>query len=78
MAQLLIRNLSADTVERLKVRAQARNRSLEAETRRILEQAAAVDAEDFWARADAFRHRLSADGGLGTDSAADIREGRDR
>ncbi len=41
MAQLLIRNLSDDAKERLRRRAEAQGRSLEAEARGILEAAAA-------------------------------------
>lgn len=36
MSQILVRNLSPETVERLKKRARANNRSLEAEVREIL------------------------------------------
>lgn len=78
MAQLLIRNIDDDAFARLKARAKARGRSLQAETRRILEQAAAVDPDEAWAKIDAFRARIAAKGGPQTDSAADIREDRDR
>ncbi len=78
MAQLLIRGLEDATVERLKARARARNRSLQAETRRILEQAAATDPDSFWSQADAFRRHLAAKGGPVTDTTADLREDRDR
>ena len=41
MADLLIRNISKSTISRLKSRAQANNRSLQAELKVIVEQAAA-------------------------------------
>lgn len=77
VAQLLIRNLSEAVVERLKARARAHDRSLQAEARRILEQAAATDPGDFWARADALRGSLAAKGAR-TDSTAAVREDRER
>lgn len=43
MAQILIRNLDDAIVERLRARADANGRSLEAEMRYILEQSAKVD-----------------------------------
>jgi len=78
MAQLLIRNIDDDAFARLKARAKARGRSLQAETRLILEQAAAVDPDEVWAKIDALRTRIAAKGGPRTDSVAAIREDRDR
>lgn len=43
MAQLLVRNLKDETVARLKTRAAAAGRSLEAEVRDLLETSAATD-----------------------------------
>jgi plasmid stability protein len=43
MAQIIVRNLDDAVVERLKARAKANGRSLEAEVRQILEQSAKVD-----------------------------------
>lgn len=42
MAQLLVRNIDAAVVDRLKARAKAAGRSLEAEVREVLTRAAAV------------------------------------
>ena len=46
MAQVLIRDLDPGLVDRLKERARARGRSLEAELRGILEAAAPVDPRE--------------------------------
>ncbi len=43
MAKIIVRNLDDAAVERLKARAKASGRSLEAEVRQILEQSAQVD-----------------------------------
>jgi len=43
MAQIIVRNLEDDVVDRLKARAKTNERSLEAEVRLILEQSARVD-----------------------------------
>ena len=60
MAQLLVRNLAEADVLTLKERAKARNRSLEAEVRDILqrEAASARNHTDFWAETDAIRESL--------------------
>lgn len=76
MAQLLIRDLAPETVDRLKERARRHRRSLQGEIRLILEKEATADARDPWELAD--RIRLSFGGRRFTDSAALIREDRDR
>jgi antitoxin FitA len=77
MAGVLVRNLSPATVERLKSRAVRHRRSLQAEVKAILEQAAdTLDMEEFRAAALAMQKRLA--GRRQTDSAILIREGRDR
>ncbi len=45
MAQILIRNLDDATIERLKLRAAQSGRSLQAEVKIILDQAAHVDSQ---------------------------------
>lgn len=52
MAQVLVRNIADDLVERLKQRAERNQRSLEAELREILKAAARPDIEEFirWSR----------------------------
>jgi plasmid stability protein len=76
MASLLIRNLTDTTVDRLKRQAKLHGRSLQAEVKEILERAAAVEPIDHAALAAKIRARLS--GKLHSDSAALIREDRDR
>ena len=50
MAQVLIRNLDDEAVERLKARAAAKRRSLEAELREILEEASKPSKTEAMAR----------------------------
>lgn len=78
MAQLLIRGLSPDTVERLKARARAHGRSLQAEARHILAQTAQTDPDVFWTAADRLSRQLEGSDRSFSDSATLIREDRDR
>ena len=78
MAQILIRNLSEEVVERLKARAKTNGRSLQAEAKMILEQNARLDVNAFWEAADRIRKELEATGRTFSDSAELIREERDR
>lgn len=76
MAQILVRGLDESLVERLKQRARSQGRSLQAEAKMILEQAAKLDvttAQDLLAQ---FRGRFK--GRKFSDSAKLIREDRDR
>jgi plasmid stability protein len=57
MAQLLVRSVAEDVVRRLKVRAAAAGRSVEAEHRLILEQSLAPNAEAFKELARELRER---------------------
>ena len=75
MAQILVRNLDESTISRLKARAQSHGRSLQAEAKTILEQAA-PDWESAWKRIDEIRKRLGAR--RFGDSAKIIRRDRDR
>jgi len=78
MAQLLVRGLEPEIIERLKQRAKRNARSLEAEARIILTEAER-DPEAF-ARAVAFaaEMRRKTAGKIHDDSADLIREDRDR
>jgi plasmid stability protein len=76
MAQVLIRELDDDLVTRLKQRAQRHGRSLEAELRGILEQAAPANFADARSLAARLRRRLA--GRTHSDSAASIAEDRTR
>jgi hypothetical protein len=77
MAQLLVRHLNDDVVKRLKQRAREHGRSLQSEAKTILEEAV-PDYEPAWKRIERFRKRLQQSGRTFTDSAALIREDRDR
>jgi hypothetical protein len=55
MAQILVRNLQGTVVARLKKRAKERGRSLQAEVKTILEEAAQEDPGDFWKEAELIR-----------------------
>lgn len=79
MAQVLVRNLKDKVVARLKKRAAQRGRSLQAEVKQILEDAAAeADQTDVWKRIEKFRERMRRSGRTFSDSAELIREDRDR
>jgi antitoxin FitA len=74
MAQVLVRNLEDDTVERLRRRAESQGRSLEAELRLVLTEAASktTPQEDLQRIRDLFGGRVF------SDSVALTREDRDR
>lgn len=77
MAQLLIRGLEPEIIDRLKTRAKSHHRSLQGEAKLILEEASQeMTIEEFKARAKKIR------GSFGnkkfSDSAELIREDRDR
>ncbi len=76
MAQVLIRDLPDDVVERLKARAKIRGESLEAHLRGILERSIRADRDEFLRAAREIRGR-SRDPQR-TDSTELIRESRDR
>lgn len=78
MAQVLVRNLEDKVVARLKKRARTRGRSLQAEVKTILEEAAKEAPGDFWKEADRIRQQLKRSGRKFSDSAALLREDRDR
>lgn len=75
MAQVLIRGIDPEVVDRLKGRARDNGRSLEAELRGILE-AAAADVVEAKALAARIRRRLA--GRAHTDSALLVAEDRRR
>jgi antitoxin FitA len=76
MAQVLVRELEDEVVERLKQRARRSGRSLEAELRLILQQAAVEWSPDVMAEVERIRARFA--GRTFSDSAELIREDRDR
>ena len=78
MAQILVRDLDEETVERLKKRAEEGGRSLQAEVKRILTLAAhepTLDMEAARKMLDEFRKRFK--GRKFSDSVELIREDRD-
>ncbi|HEY0511331.1 MAG TPA: hypothetical protein VGH73_05480 [Thermoanaerobaculia bacterium] len=76
MAQILVRDLSPDTVERLKDRALRHGRSLQGEVKMILESAATLSTSEARAVAKEWQRRLA--GRMTSDSSDLIRENRDR
>lgn len=76
MGQLLVRRVDEDLIRRLKQRAAAAGRSVEAEHRALLEAALRPGVADFAERARQLRARTR--GGKTTDSAELIRADRDR
>lgn len=75
MAQILVRNLDEEVVNRLKKRAQSQGRSLQAEVKSILEEAARFDKEDLLRKLDEVRKSLRKK--KFSDSTKIIREFRD-
>jgi plasmid stability protein len=76
MADVLVRDIDTDVLEALKGRARQRGRSLQAELKTILEQAAQVDMTD--ARTIAARIRRSLRNGKYSDSASLLARDRAR
>lgn len=76
MAQLLVRNVDSQLVERLKKQAAEHGRSAEAEHRAILEETLRLDRSDFIEFARRLREETR-DRSL-SDSTAIIRDDRDR
>lgn len=76
MAQLLIRDLEVETIERLKARAKLHRRSLQGEVKLILENEAGMSRDS--PRALAERIRAAFGGRIFSDSADIIREDRGR
>lgn len=79
MAQILVRNMDEEVIERLKKRAKEDGRSLQTEVKSILEKAAyepKVDMETARKMCEEFRRRFK--GRKFPDSVELIREDRDR
>jgi len=78
MPELLVRELDARTIQRLKERAEQNGRSLQGEAKAILESAAdQYTWKEFAERAAQIRERLAAKGYDFGDSAEDIRADRE-
>ena len=76
MAQLLVRDLEKETIERLKMRAKQHNRSLQGEVKLILHNAAKLSMAEASSVARGWQQRLA--GRKLSDSSFLIREDRDR
>jgi len=76
MAQLTVRKLDSDLVQRLRLRATRNRRSAEAEHRAILEEVLRPRSTDFWQRAEKLRQATGAR--VATDSSELLRKDRDR
>lgn len=76
MAQLLVRDLTEETLDRLKHRAREHGRSLQAEAKTILEEAALLTLPEVAQVAAQWRRRLA--GKMKSDSAELLREDRGR
>jgi antitoxin FitA len=76
MPQLLVRDLDAGTLERLKLRAQRHGRSLQGEVKAILEAAATFSMSEASSVAEEWQRNLA--GGVHTDSAGAIRQDREQ
>jgi len=76
MAQVLIRNIDDEAIERLKARAARKKTSLERELRTIITEAASSDRLEVRRRAAEMRRGLA--GRKHSDSTTLIREDRDR
>jgi plasmid stability protein len=76
MAQVLVRNLPAEVVRKLKKRARQRRRSLQEELKDILEQAAQQNAIDVQAEVNRIRKLFA--GRKFSDSSDLIRQDRAR
>jgi antitoxin FitA len=76
MAQLLVRDLEPEVIERLKSRARQHGRSLQGEVKSILEAAAPLSMDEARRIAERWQQRLA--GRISGDSADLIREDRER
>ncbi len=78
MSAVLVLDIEETTLARLKDRADAHRRSVEAEARSILLEALQSPTAKAWAGAKAFRESLAATGRAFSDSAELLREDRER
>jgi len=76
MAQLLVRDLEKETIERLKMRAKQHDRSLQGEVKLILQNAAKLSMAEASSVARNWQKRLASS--RFSDSSFLIREDRDR
>jgi plasmid stability protein len=75
---VLVRNIDEETLEKLKKKAAANNRSLQEELKELLEMHAGPDIEKVRAMARESIRKYKAEGRKFSDSTKDIREDRER
>lgn len=78
MAQILVRDVETSIVERLKVRAKRHGRSLQGEVKVILIEATDLSLREAHEVSGRWQKRLGGGGQVFGDSAASIREDRNR
>jgi plasmid stability protein len=76
MADVLVRGLDPEVIERLKARAKQHGRSLQGEAKAILESAAPLSMTEARALAESWQCRLT--GQIQSDSSELLREDRER
>ena len=76
MPDILVRDLSPETIEKLKARARQHGRSLQGEVKVILEGAVGLSLDEAFLAAQQWQERLA--GQPHSDSAELIREDRER
>lgn len=75
---VLVRNIDEETLEKLKKKAAANNRSLQEELKELLEMHAGPDIEEVRKMARESIRKYKAEGRKFSDSTKDIREDRER
>ena len=78
MPDILVRDLSKQTIDKLKKQAKSRNRSLQQEVKTVLENAAGFSLADFAERAKRLREKIRRTHLIQSDSVDLIREDRER
>jgi plasmid stability protein len=78
VGNVLIRNLSDETLQKLKSLAKEHGRSLQQELKEVLDRHATTSSSDIAKRASAIRKRLEKKGAKLTDSTKLLREDRRR
>lgn len=78
MPDVLVRNVPKEVLEKLKMQAKRRNRSLQRELLATLRERSEDPMEEFVERVEAMREQFLRSGRVFTDSTAIIRELRER
>lgn len=78
MSDVLIRNIDKETLDKLKKKASANNRSLQEELKTLLEMHAGPDIKEVRNRARESIKKYKAEGRKFSDSVEDIREEREK